>query len=118
MFTGIVEEVGKIYKIYQKPMRLGIDIEADQVIQGTKIGDSIAIDGVCLTVIQINKKVLSFEAIPETVKTTTLSGLCAEKKVNLERALKVGDRLGGHCYSREVHGQNGKWDDWQNNLPQ
>ena len=89
MFTGIIEEVGKIYKIYQKPMRLGIDIEADQVIQGTKIGDSIAVDGVCLTVVQINKNILSFEAIPETIRATTLSGLALGQKVNLERALKL-----------------------------
>ena len=104
MFTGIVEEVGKIYKIYQKPMRLGIDIEADQVIQGTKIGDSIAVDGVCLTVVQINKNILSFEAIPETIRATTLSGLALGQKVNLERALKVGDRLGGHFVTGHVDG--------------
>jgi len=104
MFTGIIEEVGKIYKIHQKPMRLGIDIEADQVTQGTKIGDSIAVDGVCLTVVQINKNILSFEAIPETIKRTTLSGLTLRQKVNLERALKVGDRLGGHFVTGHVDG--------------
>lgn len=104
MFTGIIEETGKIQKVIQKPMRLGIDVEVDQVAQGTKIGDSIAVDGVCLTVVRINKNILSFEAIPETVKTTTLSGSCPGQRVNLERALKVGDRLGGHFVTGHVDG--------------
>jgi riboflavin synthase len=104
MFTGIVEEVGRVCGIRQKPQLMRIDIEADKVVEETKVGDSIAVNGICLTVVQINKKILSFEAIPETTQLTTLKEWRLRQDVNLERALKVGDRLGGHFVTGHVDG--------------
>ena len=102
MFTGIVEETGKVVRAQKRGLATLIEIEADKVRQDTKIGDSICVDGVCLTVIAIKGKVLSFEAIPETLLLTTLKGLKVGGKVNLERALKVTDRLGGHFVTGHV----------------
>ena len=102
MFTGIVEETGKVVRAQKRGLVTLIEIEADKVCHDVKIGDSICVDGACLTVVGIKGKVLSFEAIPETLLVTTLKSLKAGAKVNLERALKVGDRLGGHFVTGHI----------------
>ncbi len=102
MFTGIVEELGKVKAAQKKGRVTRIEIEADKACEDVKIGDSISVSGVCLTIIDIKNHILSFEAIPETVQGTTLRNLHPRERVNLERALKVGDRIGGHFVTGHV----------------
>jgi riboflavin synthase len=96
MFTGIVEELGRVKDISRRGNLSLLVIEADKVIEDTNIGDSIAVNGCCLTVVKKEKGSLSFEIMAETARTTDLGALRVSDKVNLERSLKVGDRLSGH----------------------
>jgi riboflavin synthase len=96
MFTGIVEELGVVKRISRKGNVALIEIKAQETLGNTKIGDSLAINGVCLTVVEINQDFFAFETIPETLKITNLGSLKIGEKVNLERSLKVGDRISGH----------------------
>lgn len=102
MFTGIIEELGKVKNITQKGSITLLEVKADKVLEDTKIGDSISVNGVCLTVIRKEPNFLSFEVIPETLKVTNLGGLRISDKVNLERSLKVGDRLSGHFVTGHI----------------
>jgi len=99
MFTGIVEEVGTV-----KQVSPNLAIEACKVLEGTKVGDSIAINGVCLTVISLSPDNFSVDVMPETLRRSTLGRLQYSDKVNLERALMVGGRLGGHFVLGHVDG--------------
>mgnify|MGYP005707569035 FL=1 len=102
MFTGIVAGVGKIAAIEgQDVKRIVIDF-LDVSIDGLQIGASVAIDGVCLTVVDITPPKISFDVIPETLKLTTLGNRVSGDLVNLERALKMGDELGGHLLSGHI----------------
>jgi riboflavin synthase len=96
MFSGIIEELGEVRSITKRGNIILLEIKANQVLEDTKIGDSISVNGACLTVIKKGQNILSFEVMPETSKKTNLSGLKIKDKVNLERALKIGDRLSGH----------------------
>lgn len=96
MFTGIIEELGVTKKISHRGSITLFEIKAQKALGDTKIGDSIAINGVCLTAVAINKDSLVFEAMPETIRITNLGSLKIGQKVNLERSLKVGDRVSGH----------------------
>jgi riboflavin synthase len=92
MFTGIVEEVGKVQK-------LGYDtltVSCQKVLKGTGKGDSIAVNGACLTVTSIDSTTFSVEVMPETLRRTTIGKLHSTDPVNLERALSPGGRFGGH----------------------
>ncbi|MBU1999218.1 MAG: riboflavin synthase [Candidatus Omnitrophota bacterium] len=100
MFSGIIEELGEVRKISRIGNNSVLEIKADKVTEDVKIGDSVAVNGVCLTIIK--KEILSFEAIPETLKVTNLGLLKFGDKVNLERSLKVGDRVSGHFVSGHV----------------
>lgn len=102
MFGGIVEELGEIKSIARKGNITLISVKANVVLEGTKIGDSISVNGACLTVAKKEGHVLSFEAMPETLKITNLGLLRVSDKVNLERSLKVGDRLSGHFVTGHV----------------
>jgi riboflavin synthase len=92
MFTGIVEEIG----IVKEASRDRLDFEAHKVLEGTKIGDSIAVNGVCLTVVSLENRGFSVNVMPETLRCTNLGSLHYSDQVNLERALVLGGRLGGH----------------------
>lgn len=92
MFTGIVEEIGMV-KEANTPHLL---IEASRVLEGMKIGDSIAVNGVCLTATFISNNVFSADVMPQTLRHSNLGELHYASQVNLERALVVGGRLGGH----------------------
>ena len=92
MFTGIVEEVGVVREVGANRLV----IAAKEVLQGTKPGDSIAVNGACLTVISLNDDSFSVDVMPETLHRTNLGGLRYGDHVNLERALVVGGRVGGH----------------------
>src|SRR5438105_12171581 len=91
MFTGIVVEQGRVR---QPPPRLVLSAPATAA--GAAIGDSVAIDGCCLTVVTIEGDLLGFDAVPETLRRSTLGRLAAGDAVNLEPALRAGDRMGGH----------------------
>ena len=102
MFTGIIEEIGKIKRLSKKGSNLCIDIRADKALEDLKVGDSINIDGVCQTVIKINKQEFTVEAIAETIRKTTFGKLKVNQLVNLERAIKPSERLGGHILTGHI----------------
>ena len=92
MFTGIVEEIG----IVKETSRDRLAFEAHKVLEGTKVGDSIAANGVCLTVVSLENRGFSVNVMPETLRCTNLGRLHYSDQVNLERALVLEGRLGGH----------------------
>jgi riboflavin synthase len=92
MFTGIVEEIGKVKGL--SPGRL--NVEASKVLEGTKPGDSISVSGACLTVISISKNDFDVEVMPETIRRTNLGRFHYGDRVNLERAVPADGRFGGH----------------------
>ena len=98
MFTGIIEELGTVKKVTTNT----IEIAASKVLEDVHIGDSIAVNGVCLTVVSFSKNDFCADVMPETMRCTALGRLAAGKKVNLERALTLNGRLGGHVVSGHV----------------
>lgn len=102
MFTGIIEELGKVAKIESLKGNRALTIAAQKVKEEANVGDSIAVNGVCLTLTKIDKDNLSFEAIPETIDKTNLKFLKVSERVNLERAVKLNERIGGHLLSGHV----------------
>lgn len=104
MFSGIVEEKGIVKGVNRKKNLITMDIQAHRVLRGTKIGDSIAVNGVCLTVTHLSGKTAVFDLMKETLDFTTLGYAKTGTSVNLERALKVSDRIGGHFVSGHVDG--------------
>ena len=100
MFTGIIEEVGRL-----KSLDGGrIEISCEKILSDMKIGDSISTNGICLTVTDFAKNFFAADVMPETFRRTSLNELNAGGVVNLERALKLGDRLGGHIVSGHIDG--------------
>jgi riboflavin synthase len=104
LFTGIIEEVGVVEKIILNEKISKISIVASEVLKETKIGDSIATNGVCLTVTAINKNGYEADVMGETIKRSNLGKLKMGSKVNLERALTLNSRLGGHMVSGHIDG--------------
>jgi len=102
MFTGIIEELGIVKSISRKGNTTVLSINAKRVKGDIKIGESIAVNGVCLTVVKIDGGTLVFELLPETIKLTNLCRLKTEEKVNLERSLRPIDRLSGHFVTGHV----------------
>jgi riboflavin synthase len=102
MFTGIIEEIGRIASIESRATGLRLVIEAPLVSEGTGLGDSVAVSGPCLTVDAVGDGRFQATVTPETVERTTLSALRPGSRVNLERALRLGDRLGGHLVAGHV----------------
>jgi len=104
MFTGLIEELGTVERIKRKGASLHLTVRASAVLEGMKDGESIAVDGVCLTVTGFSRELFSVDVIPKTLETTILAGLRVGEKVNLERAIKVGERLGGHLVTGHIDG--------------
>lgn len=105
MFTGIIEEIGIVKEFSKSGQNALIVVECKKVVSGdTKIGDSIAIDGVCQTVVKFDKNTFSTQVSAETLNVTTFSRLKNGSKVNLERALTLNTRLGGHIVSGHIDG--------------
>ncbi len=102
MFTGLIEEIGTIKKINSLGGGKHITVSAGVVLEGSKIDDSIAINGVCQTVIDINRDGFSVIAIEETLAKSTLGSMKSGQKVNLERAMTLATRLGGHLVQGHV----------------
>jgi len=107
MFTGIIEGLGSIVMFDKKTSNRSaakMKIKLDKIAKGLKIGDSVAINGVCLTAVNISKGITEFEMIGETIKKTNLGSLEPGDQVNIERSLKVGERLEGHFVLGHVDG--------------
>ena len=104
IFTGLIIEVGRVRHIRRRADGAFLVIEARKVLEGTRIGDSISINGVDLTVIEMSADSFSADASLETLKRSTLGELRVGGRVNLERALAVGERLGGHMVQGHVDG--------------
>lgn len=107
MFTGIIEGIGKVIKINKNTTNrsaLQLMVDLGKHSKGLKIGQSVALNGVCLSVTKISKNKCSFEMIDETIKKTDLGNLKVGGIVNIERSLKVGDRMEGHFVLGHVDG--------------
>lgn len=104
MFTGIVEELGKIAEVKILPDSALLTIEGSKILEGTQIGDSIAVNGVCLTVTKLGSNLFTADVMLETLNKTNLRECTRGSRVNLERALQLSTRLGGHLVSGHVDG--------------
>lgn len=104
MFTGIVEELGIIRKLHVSGHSGSIEIEAHKVLQNTNVGDSIAVNGICLTVTALGKDFFTADVMAETVRRSSLKNATSGDFVNLERAMAADGRFGGHIVSGHVDG--------------
>jgi len=103
VFTGLIEEIGKVKSITSGTVNR-LSVASSRVINDVSIGDSVAINGVCLTVTAIGDGELSFDAVPETLSRSTLKDLRSGDKVNLEASLRAGKMIGGHFVQGHVDG--------------
>jgi riboflavin synthase len=104
VFTGLIREVGHVASVEGGDAGVRLQIEAPLVSVGAALGDSVAINGVCLTVVAVDGDRLAFDAVPETLSRSSLGRLAAGSRVNLEPALRAGDALGGHYVQGHVDG--------------
>lgn len=104
MFTGLVEEIGIVKSVIKGEKSIKIIIEASKVLEDVKLGDSIAVNGVCLTVTEYTSGNFAVDVMAETIRKSNLINLNKGNKINLERALRMGDRLGGHIVSGHIDG--------------
>ena len=104
MFTGIIEEMGAITVLKKTLLGTRLTILASAVMGDLKIGDSVSVDGICLTVVSRSERDFSVEVSPETLSVTTLGNFAVGLPVNLERAMKLNERIGGHLVAGHVDG--------------
>jgi riboflavin synthase len=104
MFTGLVEERGTISVVEAQPEGRRLWIRAACTLEGAREGDSIAVSGCCLTIVALREREFAVEAVPETLRRTTVGTLAAGDAVNLERAMRLDQRLGGHLVQGHVDG--------------
>jgi riboflavin synthase len=117
MFTGLVEACGRVAAVAVEGPGVRLVVEAGPVAEGAGLGDSICVSGCCLSVVRMDGPRLEFEMGPETLSRTTLGGVSAGDPVNLERSLRLSDRIGGHLVTGHVDGvgrlasrvQDGEW---------
>ena len=102
MFTGIVAGISQITAIEDGEEIRSFVVDLAGFDEGLEVGASVALDGVCMTVVSIEGTAVRFDAIPETLERTTLGGLVTEDWVNVERSLRMGDELGGHILSGHI----------------
>ncbi len=120
MFSGIVEALGTVAEIRDEPPGCRLIIREPKIAAETAVADSVSINGCCLTVVETDSEIMAFQAGPETLSKTNLGDLVQGSPVNLERALQVGDRLGGHFVSGHIDGtgklleriDQGEWSDF------
>ena len=125
MFTGIVEEVGDVAALERHGADARLTVRAGVVVDGTSLGDSIAVDGVCLTVTDLTAGTFTVDVMPETLERSALGRLVAGSAVNLERAVRADGRLDGHLVQGHVDGvgelvsrtPGARWDDLVVRLP-
>jgi riboflavin synthase len=103
VFTGLVEEVGRVVGLEAGGM-VRLRVAASRIIEGTRTGDSVSVNGVCLTANEVDGETLTFHAMPETLRRTALGELAAGSFVNLERAMTLDRRFGGHIVQGHVDG--------------
>jgi riboflavin synthase len=103
VFTGLVEEVGRVSGLEAGEM-FRLSLSANRTVEGTRVGDSVSVNGVCLTVNERDGDTLVFSAMPETLRRSALGGLAEGSAVNLERAMSPADRFGGHIVQGHVDG--------------
>lgn len=104
MFTGLVEEIGKVRRVSRKREGMALSIAGSKVLKDAKSGDSISVDGVCLTITKVRSDGFEVEVGDETLRRTKFSSLRVSDSVNLERPLRPSDRLGGHIVQGHVDG--------------
>jgi riboflavin synthase len=104
MFTGLTEEKGVVKSVRQGKKSAEITVSAKKVFDDLKTGDSVAVNGVCLTVTSLSGDSFTVDVMAETMRSTNLADITSGSQVNLERALRVGDRLGGHLVSGHIDG--------------
>jgi riboflavin synthase len=104
MFTGLVEGLGNIETLEQRGSGKFLVVSSELVAEDAKIGDSISVNGCCLTIVALNGSSMSFELGDETIRRTTFGSHTKGDVVNLERSLRVGDRMGGHFVSGHIDG--------------
>ena len=104
MFTGIVEEIGRVENIKKGPKSLTITIRGEKIFSDLKVGDSVAVNGVCLTATTIGNSIFTADVMPESIKMTTFTNLKVHQPVNLERAMLANGRFGGHIVAGHVDG--------------
>jgi riboflavin synthase len=104
MFTGLIEGIGRVLSAEPRAGGLRLRVDLGPIADGVRTGDSIALSGCCLTVVALRGNEATFEAVPETIARTWFGRLRAGDALNLERALRVGDRLGGHLVQGHVDG--------------
>jgi riboflavin synthase len=102
MFTGIVEETGEVVALAGKGAAWRLRVRARKIVKGLRLGDSVAVNGCCLTVAAKTRGVLGFDLLEETLRRTDLGALRAGSRVNLERSMKAGGRFGGHFVSGHI----------------
>ena len=103
MFTGLVEEVGRVSALEAGEM-FRLSLSASRTVEDTRVGDSVSVNGVCLTVNELDGETLVFNAMPETLRRSALGSLAEGSAVNLERAMSPADRFGGHIVQGHVDG--------------
>jgi riboflavin synthase len=104
VFTGLIEEIGILEEANKGAKSAQLTISANKVLQDIKLGDSVSTNGVCLTVVRFSNNSFTVDVMPETMRRSNLKNLKYGNKINLERALKLGDRLGGHIVSGHIDG--------------
>lgn len=102
MFTGLIEDVGRVVKLERRGSSASLTVGTALPADGFRLGDSVAVNGVCLTVVTMKGGSLSFDVSPETLDTSSLGRLTPGGEVNLERALRLSDRLGGHIVTGHI----------------
>jgi len=104
MFTGIVEEIGTVERIESGRESIGLIVRCEKVLEDARPGDSLSVNGVCLTASGLGERWFRADVMPETMRRTSLGSLKISQPVNLERALRLSDRLGGHLVNGHVDG--------------
>jgi len=102
MFTGLVEAMGEVAALEPQPPGMRLVVRHDEIARGVGLGDSVAINGCCLTVVLLDEGRFGFDAGEETLSRTNLGRLAVGSRVNLERSLRLGDRLGGHLVTGHI----------------
>ncbi|HTY14038.1 MAG TPA: riboflavin synthase [Candidatus Omnitrophota bacterium] len=104
MFTGIVEEIGVVSAVVRGAKSMRLSIYAKKAVQDVRIGDSLSVNGICLTIVETGRNRVSVDLVEETLRASSLSKLRIGDKVNLERALTLNSRLGGHLMTGHIDG--------------
>jgi riboflavin synthase len=102
MFTGLIEDTGRVASFHRRGEAGVLVVETSLPTAELAIGDSVAVNGACLTVTARSDRTLTFDVSPESISRTSIGKLCSGSRVNLERALRIGDRLGGHIVSGHI----------------